>query len=203
MDFDRAAAGLSASLLIIGYRTVRLITAPYKTMRKISSETDMTQVYIIVAMVFLYFQISYRLKEYPSDPLLVFVAFIGNFALTVGFYYLFARIFRKNPEWKSFIFTYAYTLIPTLIWFIANSIFYLLLPPPRTLSIAGKAFSMFFLTFSISVLCWKLILFYLFVRFSTRLSFPTIAYLFLIYLSISAPYSVILYRFGIFRVPFI
>jgi hypothetical protein len=52
-------------------------------------------------------------------------------------------------------------------------------------------------------LIWKLILFYLAVRFSSRLSFFKIFYLILLYLSIIIPYSYILYSFKIFKIPFL
>lgn len=203
MDFNTIAANISASTIIILKRFVQLIIMPYKTMRKISLETDYTQVYIILATIFIYFQIAFRVREYNYQPLLTFVFFIINSTFTVLFFYMFAKIFRKTSPLSTYIFTFAYSLIPTFIWFLSNSTFYYLLPPPRTISVLGKAFSLFFLSFSISLLLWKVILFYLFVRFSTKLPFFSILFLISLYLAIIAPYTVILYRLDISRIPFL
>ncbi|MEN9327474.1 MAG: hypothetical protein RI947_282 [Candidatus Parcubacteria bacterium] len=172
-------------------------------MRKISLETDYTQVYIILAIIFIYFQIAFRVREYNYQPLLTFIFFLINSAFTVLFFYLFAKIFKKTSPLSTYIFTFAYSLIPTFIWFLSNSALYYFLPPPRTISVLGKAFSLFFLSFSISLLLWKVILFYLFVRFSTKLPFFSIIFLISLYLAIIAPYTVILYRLDISRIPFL
>jgi hypothetical protein len=97
----------------------------------------------------------------------------------------------------------SYSLFPTLIWFTTNSVLYRFLPPPRTISILGKAFSVLFLSFSISLLVWKLILVYLAIRFSSKLNFYNIVYIILLYLCIFIPYSLLLYHLKIFRIPFI
>lgn len=203
MDFNTTAANVSASFILILRRSIELIVTPYKTMRKISLETDFTQVYIILTILFIYFQIAYRLKEYNYQPLRAFLFLLVNGAATILFFYIFARIFKKAVTITPFIFTFIYSLIPTFIWFVTNSAFYYLLPPPRTVSILGKAFSLFFLSFSISLLLWKLILFYLFARFSTKLPFFTLVFLICLYIAVIIPYSLMLYRLSIFRIPFL
>lgn len=203
MDFNTVVAGISASTLIILKRFVQLIITPYKTMRKISLETDYMQVYIILAVIFVYFQLAFRLKSHDYQPFLASLFLLINGSFTTAFFYIFARIFGRNSPFSTYVFTFSYTLIPTFIWFLVNSAFYYVLPPPRTVSMLGKAFSLFFLSFSISLLLWKLILFYLFVRFSTRLPFFTIVFLISLYLAIIAPYTVILYMLDISRVPFL
>jgi hypothetical protein len=80
---------------------------------------------------------------------------------------------------------------------------YILFPPPRFPTLLGKGFSIFFIAFSISLLIWKFILFYLALRFSTKLSFFRLIYLIFLYLTWFVPYSFLLYYFKIFRVPFI
>lgn len=203
MDFKSLFIGLIASMLIVVRRFILLVLTPYKTLRKISLENDCSQIFIILFFVFFYFQLASSLRKTVISPNVIFVIFLINFFLTNLFFYFLAKLSNKEIKFKSFIFTFSYSLFPTLLWFITNSFVYYFLPPPRTLSILGKLFTFVFIAFSISLLAWKLILFYLSLRFSTKLGFYRILYLALLYLSIFIPYSILLYQLKIFRIPFI
>ena len=172
-------------------------------MRKISQENDYWQIALIFFFVFLYFKFIYYLRPNPYPATFIFIIFILNFCLTVLFFYLLNSRVNRNIKLSSFIFTFTYSLFPTLIWFIANSFLYLLIPPPRTLSILGRVFSIFFISFSVSLLIWKIILVYLAIRFSSKLNFYRIIYSIFLYLCLLLPYSVFLYQLKIFRIPFI
>lgn len=191
-----------ASLTIVLQRALHLIFYPYKTMRRIAMEQDLWQIIIIFLCALSYFLFANILRNYPYHPLFLFFIFCGNFMMSVTFFYFGAKMFRQPVPWKPFFFTFTYTLIPTLVWFAASSALYALIPPPRTMSMLGKTFSLVFITFSISLLIWKIILWFLAVRFSTRLAFYRIMYLMLLYLCAFAPYTILLYSLKIFRVPF-
>jgi hypothetical protein len=203
MDFSSIAVDILSSLLLVLKRFFLLIITPYKTMRKISLENDYWQIAIILFLVFLYFKFIYYLRPNPYPATFVFIIFIFNFSLTVLFFYFFSKKLNKDIKLSNFIFTLSYSLFPTLIWFIVNSFLFLLIPPPRTLSILGRVFSIFFISFSVSFLIWKIILVYLAIRFSSKLNFYRIIYSILLYLCLFLPYSVFLYQLKIFRVPFI
>ncbi len=183
-----------------------LIVYPYKTMRKISGETKgiSSQVYIIFSLSCIFFLLSHIVKKgnyiYGFIP---FTAFLILFFSTVYFFYFLTRAFRIQAEAHTFIQTFTYTLIPTLIWFYSNLFFYISIPPPRTVSIWGKGFSVFFITYSLSLLIWKLILVYFAVRFSSRLGLYRIVYMLFLYISVFIPLSLLLYHIGLFRIPFI
>ena len=104
---------------------------------------------------------------------------------------------------KRVIITWSYALLPTLIWFYSTLLFYFIIPPPRTISFLGKAFSIFYIAFSASLLIWKLILIYLSVRFSLRVHLYRIFYYLLLYFALSIPLWVVLYIYGISRIPFV
>lgn len=202
MVFD-LITNLLASFVIILRRFILLIFFPYKTLRKISQEKDYYQVVIIFFLIFVYFKFAYFLRDKPYPALLIFIAFLLIFFCTICFLYLLSRSLNKKILFSSFVFSFTYSLLPTLIWFISCSLLYIFLPPPRTLSILGKGFSIFFVAFSISLLIWKLILFYLSLRFSSRLGFYRILYIILLYLIWFIPCSIFLYYLKIFRIPFI
>lgn len=203
MDFKYIASSVFASLLIVSRNFVLLIFSPYKTMRKISQERDMGQLYIIFAAVLIYFLGAYTKKTLVYPSWLLFIVFLANFALTIVFFHITSRLLHRMHNLRSLVFTFSYTLLPTLIWFVTNAILYSILPPPRTLSLLGKAFSIFFVSFSLSLLVWKFILVYLSLRFSTGQTFLRVVYIIVIYLCIFLPYSILLYHFKLFRVPFI
>lgn len=203
MDFKDLAVNFLSSLIIVLRRFILLIFSPYKTMRKISKDKDYSQVFIIFILVFLYFKFIYYLRSNPYPATIIFLIFIFNFLVTTLFFYILGKFSDQNIELSSFIFTFAYSLLPTIIWFVVSSILYLILPPPRTFSPQGLGFSIFYIAFSISLLAWKIILWYLSLRFSTRLGFYRITYMLFLFLLWVLPYSLLLYHFKIFRIPFI
>lgn len=194
---------LITSFVLVIRNFLLLIFYPYKTMRKISLEKDYYQSAIIFALVFLYFKFIYFLRDKTFPATLIFLIFVFNIFLTIFFFYFLSKNFEKKLNFKSFVFTFTYSLFPTLIWFLSTSLLYIFLPPPRTLSLLGKGFSIFFIAFSLSLLIWKLILVYLAVRFSSKQNFLKIFYMIILYLIWFIPYSVLLYHFKLFRIPFI
>lgn len=172
-------------------------------MRKISEEKDYSQVFILFLAVFLYFKFAYFLRDKPYPASLTFLVFFINFFLVIAFFYSLGWLTDRKIRFSSFIFTLAYSLFPTLIWFGSSSIMYIIVPPPRSLSILGKGFSIFFIAYSVSLLAWKMILLYLALRFSTRLGFYRIAYMLTLFLAWFIPYSILLYQLRLFRMPFI
>lgn len=203
MDFSRRGISFFASLLIVIRRFILLIFLPYRTIRKISLDNDSLQVIIILFSILIYFIVSNKLRTLFYSPFVIYFVFIINFITTIGFFYFGAKIIKSKSNWLSFTMTFSYSLFPTLIWFITSSGLYYVLPPPRTMSILGKSFSILFIAFSLSLLCWKIILMYLSVRFSGRLNFYRTIYLIVLYLCWFIPYSVLLYHLKLFRVPFI
>jgi len=208
MDFKAFLVNCLTAFVIVIKRLFLLIIFPYKTMRKISFEKDYYQLLVIAGLIFLYFKFIYFLREKTYPATLVFLFFILNFILTVSFFYFINKFFSSNQKEKeitfsSYIFTFSYSLFPTLIWFLSTSLLYIFLPPPRTLSLLGKGFSIFFIAYSLSLLIWKLILEYLAVRFSAKQNFLRILYMMILYLVWFLPYSVLLYNFRFFRIPFI
>ncbi len=204
MDFDQAVSSVLSSFMIVANRAIHLVTSPYRTMRTIAKEQDLGQFVILYAVIILYFLISLSYKQEINKLPLTLFSFLLLFLVTILYFYLFSTITKKKGvTLKSFLFTLSYALIPTLIWFVFDFLLYVILPPPRTLSIYGKSFSLVYITFSMSLLIWKIILFYLAIRFASRLTFFAILYQILLYMCIFLPTSFLLYRLGIFRIPFI
>lgn len=172
-------------------------------MRRISQEKSYGQLLVIGCLIYIYFYWATKIKDFLLPSYLMFLAVLINLILVMIFVYLFFRFTKVKIDLKSFFFTYIYSLLPTLIWFFTSSIFYFLLPPPRTTSFLGKSFSIFFIAFSISLLIWKMILVYLSLRFSTKQSFYKIAFFLLIFGCVFLPYSLLLYSWQVFRIPFL
>lgn len=175
-------------------------------MRRISLEKDYYQPIIIFALIFLYFKFASSLRKNIYPTTIIYFFFIFNFFLSILFFYLISRLLGKNSRkifFSSYLFTFSYSLLPTIIWFISTSFLYLVLPPPRTFSILGKGFSLFFIIYSLSLFFWKLILEYLALRFSSKETFFKIIYMMILYLAWFIPYSTLLYWLKLFRIPFI
>lgn len=204
MGFRKIIAGSLASTYLVIYRFGLLIFYPYQTMRKIAKEHDLGQTVVILGMVYIYFSFADQLRSTKYSPLVLFLITIINVMVTTVYLYILAKTNQNNKvKATSFFITVVYTLLPTLIWFLFNTFLYMFLPPPRNFTILGKAFSIFYISISIALLFWKIILDYLAVRFLTGFSFYRVVYIIILYVTVALPYSLFLYLFGVFRIPFI
>ena len=204
MVFESFASGVLASIYLFLRRIVLLAVFPYKTMRRISEENDFWQIILIFISIAFYFLLANRFREYDYEPFVLFLMTFFHYIATVIFFYLFTQITAySNAKLQPFLFTFAYALIPTLVWFSINSWLYALLPPPHSVSILGKAFNIGYIAFSSAILMWKVILMYLAIRFSAKLNFFQIVYVVILYLVAVVPYSIFLYSLRFFRIPFL
>ena len=187
------------SFVLFIRRSIGLILTPYSTMRKISLESSWGELIWIFLLTITYFLITNTVRFWINGLL----GALGLFVVSILFLSSLPAggIFRERLS-RMFI-TWTYTLLPTLIWFYTTLLFYFLIPPPRTISLLGKSFSIFYIALSVSLLLWKLILVYLSIRFSLRVHLYRVIYYMLIYLALSIPLWIFLYNSGISRIPFV
>lgn len=201
---------LLASILIVTRNLIGLIFYPYKTMRAISKEDDKIQLYVIFGLVYLYFAISSSIRYETFHPLIIssstfrsFLSFLITFILVTVYFVAIARYNKREVNISALIYTCAYSLFPSLVWFFVTSFLFFILPPPRTDSFFGVSFSVFFLIFSLTLLWWRIMLLYLSIRFSMATNFYRTLFYILLFLVWFLPYSYLMYRLRLFRIPFI
>lgn len=187
-------SSLIASLIIVLRRSIQLVFTPYKTMRRISIEKDYLQLFWIGFFIVLYFLIIGFAKI-----LTFLVLFLG----TVAAMYAVGRGWKKVVNISNILFSFGYGLLPTTIWFYLSLALFYLLPPPRTASLQGKIFSVLYVSFSLSLLLWKLILTYLAIRFSLKLGFYSTMFTLILYIVCIFALSYFGFTLGLSRVPFI
>lgn len=200
------------SLILFLRNSVRIISKPYITFRELSvSSNGLGQVFFIHLLVLFYFFSSSLLKTGLHNPfiltlkfnILYFSTYIGFF-LMIGLFFLAVKLFKlKEISLNNLILLWSYSLWPTLCWFLFTSVMFLLLPPPRTLTYPGKIYSLFFLAVSLTILFWKIILYYLTLRFGLRLDLSKIVLISLIIIPSLTAFSVFMYRLSIFKIPFL
>lgn len=199
------------SFILFSRNLVGCINSPYVTYRRLSLEKkDLGQTIFIPFLVILYFIFATTIRSGIRNPYLLsmkfntllFVSAIG-FASMVGLFYFLGNLFGGKASLRQIYLLWIYSLLPTVIWFFATSFLYLLFPPPRTLSILGKFYSVVFVSFSIAVLLWKIILYYLTLRFSFKIDLWKIIQISLVIAPFIGIYSSVLYRLGISKVPFL
>ncbi len=184
---------------------------PYLTYRKLLGEkSGIYQTGFIFILVISYFIFASALRVGIHSPLLLTLRLnLLLLSAAIGFIAMLFVIFILGKTIGSsgrFIDVYklwSFTLIPTIVWFFTTSLLYIIIPPPRTLSFLGKLFSVVFIAFSVSVFLWKAILYYLTLRFALRLDLIRIGFMTVVILPLLVVYSVLMYKLGIFRVPFI
>ena len=184
-------------------------------MRMIASAPDVREALVLLAAVGGYFMYASAIRTQTLDPIVVsssffriFMFFLLTFMTTVGFMWVVGRILKAfsmaDPmSLHVSLVLSAYSLIPTLLWFLMTSVLYLLFPPPRYDTLLGTSLSMIFIVLSISILIWRLILWYLTIRFSLRVQFMTIMVIMFIFVLWLVPYAFLMYYFNVFRIPFI
>ena len=201
-----------ASIIVVFRNIFRVIQDPYKTMREIAKDHDILQVYIIVTGCIAYFIYASSVRFRTIDPLITtpsalsaFITFVCTFALSIVYIQFLSRRLgiEQRDSTSSLLSLSAYSLVPTLLWFYITSTFYLLLPPPRHATFLGIGFSIVFIVYSCTFLAWRLMMLYMTIRFSFKASFWQVLTIMTAYLLTLLPYSYVLYKIGLFRVPFI
>lgn len=188
-----------------------VLNKPYETYRRLSSGQNSSQVLLLWFLIGFYLSFSTLLHQgLRVHPLILSLSFSKVFAGTLISYILIltalvllGRFFGGEGNFKTIFLPWSYSLLPTLLWFWATGFFYFLLPPPRTASFLGQAFSFLFIAFSFGLFFWKGVLYYLTLRFGMKLDFLRIAGVSIILFPAGFFYAILMYRLGIFRVPFI
>lgn len=184
---------------------------PYTTYRKLAHDgIDARQTVFIILLTILYFVFTALVRTGIRNPyvltfkfnILVLTATVGFLGMLILLYYL-GKIAGGTVSFKTLYILWSFTLLPTIVWFFTTSILFILIPPPRTLSMLGKAYSIFFISFSGAVLIWKLILYYLTLRFGFRFTLAKISLVSSVIAPAVVAYSLITYSLGIFRIPFL
>jgi len=200
-----ALAGIS-----FGQNMVGIILRPYETYRRITREGTGWELVYIAGLLGLYFATATLIKNPSFRPFLLTRQFVVlasatgcTYCTVVGLMAAIGRLLKSQGKLRGLALGWAYSLFPTLVWFWITSLLYVLIPPPRTTSFLGIAFSIVYLLFSATILFWKIILSYLTVRFALRFDLKKIALTGAVVLPIMIVYSIGMYRLGIFRIPFL
>ncbi len=187
-----------------------LVTKPYETYRKIINHGSCWELVPLAIFIGSYLGIASLVKIAAFRPyiltkqfVVLWLAVVMTYGLVVGLLWTFGKVVGGKGEIKSIALGWAYTLIPTTIWFLATSLLYILIPPPRTGRPLGILFSLLFLLFSSVLFFWKIILSYLTLRFSLKLDLFRIFITFFITIPIVVLYSFGMYRLGVFKIPFV
>lgn len=184
------------------------IQKPYATYRRLEKE-DPYQLLVLFGIIGSYFFLVSPLK-YGLHPFILtlntarlFTATIASYLGIVLLLMVLGKILKGAPNLRAVLLNWGYSLVPTLIWFLSTSIFYVLLPPPRHETWLGRLFSLLFVTFSLSLLFWKGILYYLTLRFGLKFNLQQIIAATVIFIPLLIAYSLLMYNWNIFRIPFI
>lgn len=196
--------------LAFGRNLLGLIIKPYETYRRITHEASVLELLYIGVLLSVYFALASVVKTSAFRPFMMTATFVklasaagAGFLLLIATFWLTGLLVGSSGKLKGLVMGWAYTLIPTLSWFLATSVLYLILPPPRTTSLSGVVFSLVFLIFSAAILFWKIMFSYLTLRFGLKLEMKKILIVAAISLPIAGFYSYLMYRLGIFKVPFL
>lgn len=182
---------------------------PYATYRKLAT-ADPYELLPLFALIGVYFFFISPIKLHTLHPLILTLNTSRLYTITIALFmgtclllYVFGKRVGGAPTLRSVLLTWGYSLIPTLLWFFATSIFYVLLPPPRQQTVQGWIFSVLFISFSVSLFFWKGLLYYLTLRFGLRLNLQRGIIVSLIFLPLLFVVSFLLYTAGVFKVPFV
>lgn len=196
-------------LLNVGRNTWGIIHKPYATYRKLVEDDPLQLVYIL-ALISIYFFLVSPLKIRSFHPFLLTInasrlmtATLSAYILICFFFYAAGKIMNRTVQLGPILLSWGYSLIPTLVWFLVTSVFYVILPPPRQETLPGRLFSLMFLTFSLSLFLWKGLLYYLTLRFALRFDLLRIIIVSFVFFPLLTLYSWWMYQLGIFSIPFV
>lgn len=201
---------LLAAGIAFGRTMVGIIIRPYETYRRIVERGSIWELFYIGFLLVCYFAVASLVKTAAFRPFLLTRQFVvlaaaagATYMAVIGMIWIIGRKLKGKGTLAGIAVAWGYTLVPTLVWFLTTSLLYVFLPPPRTTSFAGVLFSGLYLVFSATLFFWKLTLGYLTLRFGMKLDLAKILVVAAISVPLLAAYSVVMYRMGIFRVPFL
>lgn len=190
--------------------SVGLATRPYETYRRLVSRGSWWELVYLALVGASYFATAATVRTAAFRPFLLTRQFltlgsgaIALFCLAVFIFWTVGTLLGAKGSLKGVMLGWAYTLVPTMVWFWVTSLLYIIVPPPRTTSVLGIVFSVLYLLFCVTLLFWKMTLSYLTLRFGLKLDLVKILAVSTIAVPILVLYSVVLYRFGVFRIPFL
>lgn len=184
--------------------------APYRTYRKLAESRHYEQVLPLAGLAVLYFWWASAVRVGVRHPFILAKNWVvtagaagATFVFVIGGIYIVGKVIGGIREIRGIVLPWAYSLLPTLAWFYINSFSFFILPPPRYPTLAGKLFSFLFVVGSLVLFFWKGILYYLTLRFGMRLDLRRILAASAIIFPAGMIYALLMYRLGIFRIPFI
>lgn len=189
---------------------VGLVLKPYETYRAIVNHGSLWELIPLSLLIFSYLIIASAVKTAAFRPYMLTKQFVVlavavgiTYGLVVGLLWIVGRMVGGRGNVRGIVLGWAYTLVPTVCWFLVTSILYMVIPPPRTEAPLGILFSLLFLLFSSVLFFWKLVLSYLTLRFSLKIDLFRIVIICAISIPIIGIYSLGMYQLGIFKIPFI
>jgi hypothetical protein len=193
-----------------GRTVVGLMLRPYETYRRITDRGRIGELGYIALISALYFMLASMVKVAAFRPFLLSRQFMllafgaaSCYVVAFGALAVAGRIIHTKVKLSTLALAWGYTLLPTVMWFFMTSLLYVILPPPRTTSTMGIMFSVLFLICSATLLWWKIMLAYLTIRFTMKVDFSRILIISAVVIPVIAVYSILMYRWGIFKVPFL
>lgn len=214
-DFsDYQNMDIISSLIIdgitFGRTIIGLISRPYETYRRIATHGRPGELIYVGLLLSLYFALASLVKIASFRPFLLTQQFtvlatgaVSGVILASLSILAMGRLLGKQGRAISVFLAWSYTLVPTVVWFLATSVLYVVLPPPRTTSLPGVIFSLLFLVFSATLLWWKITLSYLTLRFTLKLNLWQAVVVGLCSAPGVAVWAYAMYKSGVFRVPFL
>lgn len=193
------------------FRTmIGLISRPYETFRRVILDGSPKELVFLGLLLGVYFALASLLKVASFRPFLLTEQFIvlyggavSGVAISAGMLYMVGRILGSRATFQRLFIAWSYTILPTVFWFFATSVLYVIFPPPRTTSTLGTLFSFLFIVFSVTLLGWKMTLSYLVLRFGLKFDLKRNIVVAVVCAPVLAYWSVLMYRWGIFKVPFL
>ncbi len=187
-----------------------MLNHPYITTRSVAIKKPLLPILIIGSLVWVYLTFAVVVKfGLHTGPIFLtsnigrlFYSIITTFLLVSISMYIVSRFFGGKGQLQAVFSVWSFSYLPTLLWFFITTIFYVILPPPRTQSILGQLFSVFYLCLSFGLLFWKVLLYFLTLRHAMRLTLWQTIRTTLVLWPLFIAYFLFLNRIEIFKIPF-
>lgn len=186
---------------------------PHETYINLAKKGKAKEILFLWMIIFLVFMWARALKVgvfrnpmfFAVNTTWIYFVSFGSFLLVTGFIWSLGRLWslRGMGDLKKITILWGYSYLPTIVWFSGVSILFFLFPPPRSFSLKGYALSAVLVGFSLVMFYWKLILYYLTLRIGYKTTWKKIIPMSFVFFPLVFLYSYLLYKAGIFKVPFL
>lgn len=188
-----------------------IVQYPHLTYQRLSLKKPFWHLFYIWVIIFFSLLWAEGVKHGVFKHPLFFAISLGvyftivllSYLLITFLIYILGRLICRRGDYLTILILWGFSYLPTVFWFLFISLIFIIFPPPRGYTMSGYLLSGFTVIVSIALFYWKLLLYYMTLRIGLKITWGKIIKISMLFFPAVIIYSFLLYKIGVFKVPFL